>query len=101
MFAQSLLEEWVYAITTVLVASATLAFVLPVAYHHIQFPYEDFEKFQARSHRWILIGLPLLGVGLYLALCLALWSLFGAAAMGIAGAPLLAATIFFVLRKDI
>ena len=100
-FAHSRLEEWVYAMTTVLVASATLCFVLPVAYHHIQFPYEDFEKFQTRSHRWILIGLPLLGVGLYLALCLALWSLFGAASLGIAGAPLAAAGLFFALRKDI
>lgn len=100
-FAHSKLEEWVYALTTVLVASATLAFVLPVAYHHIQFPYKDFEKFHARSHRWVLIGLPLLGAGLYLALCLALWSLFGAAALAIAGVPLLAATTFFVLRKDI
>lgn len=100
-FASSLLEEWVYAVTTVLVASATLAFVLPVAYHHIQFPYEDFEKFVARTHRWILIGLPLLGIGLYLALCLALWSLFDAAALAIAGVPLLAGTLFFVLRKDI
>jgi hypothetical protein len=98
-FADSRLEEWIFAIDTVLVASATLVFVLPVAYHHLQFPYHDFAKFQARSHRWVQIGLPLLGVGLYLSLCLAIWSLLDAWALLIAALPILAASVFFVLRK--
>ena len=74
-------------------------FTLPVAYHHLQFPYEDFDKFQARSHVWIVIGLPLLAGGLYLSLCLAIWSLFGALALAIAGLPNVVAAIIFVLRK--
>ena len=98
-FADSALEEWVYAFATILVASSTLVFVLPVAYHHVQFPYGDFNKFQKRSHRWIQIGLPLLGTGLYLCLCLAIWALFSGWALAIAGVPILAAGVVFVLRK--
>jgi hypothetical protein len=97
--ADSRFEEWIYAVATVLVASATMVFILPVAYHHLQFPYEDFDKFQARSHRWILVGLPLLGSALYLSLVLAIWSLFDAGALAIAALPIAAAVIVFILRK--
>jgi hypothetical protein len=97
--AASASEEWMFALAMVLVASATMVFVLPVAYHHVQFPYEDFDKFQMRSHRWILVGLPLLGTGLYLSLCLALWSLFDAGSLVIASLPMLAAAVVFILRK--
>jgi hypothetical protein len=97
--AQSTLEEWLFAAAMVLVSSATMVFILPVAYHHIQFPYEDFDKFQARSHRWIVVGLPLLGGGLYLSLVLAIWSLFDVGALVIAAMPILAAGVVFVLRK--
>jgi hypothetical protein len=62
-------------------------------------PYQDFDKFQARSHRWILVGLPLLASGLYLSLCLAIWSLFDGAAIVIAALPFAAAGVIFVLRK--
>ncbi len=92
-------EEWVYAVATVLVASSTMVFILPVAYHHIQFPYEDFDKFTIRSHHWIRAGLPLLAVGLYLSLCLAIWSLFDVGALVIAASPFIATAIAFVLRK--
>jgi hypothetical protein len=92
-------EEWIQGAAMVLVAGATMVFILPVAYHHIQFPYEDFDKFQARSHRWILLGLPLLGSGLYLSLCLAIWSLFDTAAIAIAALPFAAVAVIFILRK--
>jgi len=92
-------EEWIQGAAMVLVAVATMVFILPVAYHHIQFPYQDFDKFQARSHRWILVGLPLLASGLYLSLCLAIWSLFDGAAIVIAALPFAAAAVIFVLRK--
>jgi hypothetical protein len=83
----------------VAVASATMVFILPVAYHHIQFPYEQFDKFVARTHLWIRAGLPLLALGLYLSLCLAIWSLVDFAALVIAAAPFLATGIAFALRK--
>jgi uncharacterized membrane protein YdcZ (DUF606 family) len=93
------IEEWLNAIAICLVATSTMVFTLPVAYHHLQFPYQDFEKFQARTHNWMRIGLPLLGGSLYLSLCLAIWSLFGEAAFLIAGLPILVTLLAFFLRK--
>lgn len=93
------IEEWVYALAMILVASSTMVFILPVAYHHVQFPYENFPKFVERSHLWIRAGLPLLAIGLYLSLCLAIWSLFGAVALIIAGVPFGATVMAFLLRK--
>jgi hypothetical protein len=93
------LELWIYGGATVLVASATLVFVLPVAYHHIQYPYEDFEKFQARSHFWVMMGLPLLGGGLYLGLSLALWNLFEGMSFVVAGVPIVVTGVVFAVRK--
>ncbi len=97
--AASRTEDWVYAIAMVMVASSTMVFVLPVAYHHVQFPYEDFDKFVARSHRWIQVGLPPLAVGLYLSLCLAIWPLVHFGALPIAAAPFVATLIVFAIRR--
>lgn len=98
-FADSRFEEWVFAAAVVLVASATLVFIMPVAYHHYEYPYKNFSKFQARSHRWVLLGLPLLAGGFYLSLTLAIWALFDAFALLVAALPLVASFIGFVIRK--
>ncbi len=98
-FEDSRLEEWVFAAAVVLVASATLVFIVPVAYHHYQFPYRNFAKFQARSHRWVLMGLPLLAAGFYLSLTLAIWALFDVFAPAVAALPIVAAAIGFAVRK--
>lgn len=92
-------EEWMYALAMVLVASSTMFFILPVAYHHVQFPYEDFNKFVARSHHWIRAGLPILASGLYISLCLAIWSLFDLGALAIAAVPFAATITAFLLRR--
>ncbi|MGE0687624.1 MAG: DUF6328 family protein [Dehalococcoidia bacterium] len=92
-------EQWIYAVAMVAVASATMVFILPVAYHHVQFPYEKFDKFVARSHLWIRAGLPLLAGGLYLSLCLAIWSLFDIVSLAIAAIPFVATVVAFALRK--
>ena len=94
------LEQWLYAVAIILVASATTVFVLPVAYHHLQFPYNDFEKFQARTHRWMAFGLPMLSGGMYVSLSLGIWSLFEELSLLVAAIPLLATYVAFVLRKD-
>ena len=31
---------------------AASIFVMPVVYHHLQYPYKDLEKFKSRSHRF-------------------------------------------------
>ncbi len=92
-------EQWIYAVAMVLVASSTMVFILPVAYHHVEFPYHNFHRFVARSHFWIRVGLPLFAVGLYLSLCLAIWGLFSAGALVIAAAPFLATGVAFVTRR--
>ena len=92
-------EEWLYVVAMILVATATSVFLLPVAYHHLQFPYHDFEKFQARGHFWILIGLPLLAAGLYLSLVLAIWSSFSEASIVVAAAPLFMSGVVFAVRR--
>jgi hypothetical protein len=62
---------------TLLVAlySITIAvslFVMPVIYHHVQYPYRDLEKIKDRSHKFITFGLMPAGITLYLALEIAL-----------------------------
>ena len=99
VIAESDLEEWAYAAALIVVATATLIFVLPVAYHHLQFPYDDFAKFQRRAHHWIRIGLPLLGVGFYLTLVLSISSIFDELSIVIAAVPLVATVVAFTLRK--
>ena len=98
--ATSDVEEWVYAAAIVLIATATLVFILPVAYHHLQFPYRNFEKFQARTHTWLRIGLPVLLLGFYLSLVLAIASIFEEASVVIAGLPMVATLLAFYLRKE-
>jgi len=44
--------------------SASL-FVIPVIYHHIQYPYKDLDKFKIRSHRFIIFGLIPAGIALH------------------------------------
>ncbi|HEY6588654.1 MAG TPA: hypothetical protein VIY98_10205, partial [Nitrososphaeraceae archaeon] len=39
-----------------------------IIYHHLQYPYHDFEKFRKRSHRFILYGLIPVGITLIIAL---------------------------------
>jgi hypothetical protein len=92
-------EQGVYVLAMITVSSATMVFILPVAYHHIEFPYENFDRFVSRTHRWVLTGLPLLGAGLYLSLCLAIWTLFHAWSLLIAAGPFVATATAFVMRK--
>ncbi len=75
-------------------------FVMPVIYHHIQYPYGDFEKFKRRSHRFVIFGLIPAGFTLYLGLELALSSVTGAIlAYLLAAIPFVLVYIFFRMRK--
>src|SRR5690348_16982662 len=51
---------------------AVFLFIMPVIYHHLEYPYTDFEKFKKRSHRFMLFGVVPAIVTLYLGLVLAL-----------------------------
>jgi Family of unknown function (DUF6328) len=50
-------------------------FVMPVVYHHMQYPYKDLEKFKQRSHRFIIFGILPAIFTLFLRLELALSSI--------------------------
>ncbi|MDQ3887878.1 MAG: DUF6328 family protein [Thermoproteota archaeon] len=90
---------------TLLVAlySITIAislFVMPVIYHHLQYPYRDLEKFKERSHKFMIFGLIPAGLTLYLALEIALsFTVSREAAFGLAAIPFLLVYVLFKKRK--
>ena len=48
------------AIILIAISSITVSlslFIMPVIYHHLEYPYLDFEKFKKRSHKFILYGI--------------------------------------------
>jgi hypothetical protein len=51
---------------------AVSLFVMPIVYHHIQYPYKDIEKFKMRAHYFIKIGMIPGIITLYLGLLLGL-----------------------------
>jgi hypothetical protein len=64
----SYIDKILLLITLYTITTAASLFVMPIIYHHIQYPYGDFEKFRKRSHRFILYGLIYVGVTLIIAL---------------------------------
>jgi hypothetical protein len=47
-------------------------FVMPVIYHHFQYPYTNLVKFRERSHRFMVYGIVPAAITLYLGLFLGL-----------------------------
>jgi Family of unknown function (DUF6328) len=91
---------------TLLIAlySITIAislFVMPVIYHHLQYPYRgDLGKIKERSHRFVMFGLIPAGLTLYLALEIALSFTVGREiAFGLAAIPFLLVLVLFKKRK--
>lgn len=64
----SYIDKILLLITLYAITIAACLFVMPIIYHHIQYPYHDFEKFRKRSHRFILYGLIPVGMTLIIAL---------------------------------
>jgi hypothetical protein len=84
----------IYSITV-----AISLFVLPVVYHHLQYPYDDLEKFKRRVHRFMMFGFAPTGITLYLCLELALSSLVYEFAFLLAAIPFLFVYLLFLKRK--
>jgi uncharacterized membrane protein len=74
-------------------------FVMPVIYHHIEFPYRDVTKFIRRSHRFMLFGFLPTGVSLYLGMVLAFSQVINDSAYVVAVVPFLLVLVLFQLRK--
>ncbi|HEX2407345.1 MAG TPA: hypothetical protein VHJ38_09075 [Nitrososphaeraceae archaeon] len=54
------------------ISFAVSFFVMPIIYHHIQYPYRDLEKFKIRSHQFIKFGMIPGAITMYLGLLLGL-----------------------------
>jgi uncharacterized protein DUF6328 len=82
------------------VTFAASIFIMPVIYHHLEYPYGDLEKFKSRSHRFIMFGLMPAGITLYLGLVLSLSSLLERfPAFLISSIPFILIYVFFRMRK--
>ena len=90
-------------VTIIALYSITIAaslFVMPVIYHHVQYPYVNWNKFKVRSHRFILSGLIPAGITLYLGLELAIHSRLGSVESFIlASLPFILLYLLFRARK--
>jgi hypothetical protein len=79
---------------------AASLFVMPVVYHHLQYPYGSLDKFKSRSHTFIILGLIPAGITLYLGLELAIHSLLGSIESFIlASLPFILVYFLFRARK--
>lgn len=80
---------------------SAVLFIMPVIYHHLQYPYPNFDKFKERNHRFILFGLIPAMVTLFLGLQLAMRSLVGvfAVSLPLGMIPFVLIYVFYRLRK--
>jgi Family of unknown function (DUF6328) len=97
----STFESWLLVIALICVASATMVFIMPVAYHRAQFPYQDWEKFQLRVHGFVTTGLPLFFAGFYVSVVLAVWERFEYASFIVAAVPLAVGGVLFLARREL
>jgi hypothetical protein len=92
-------EQIVLAIALFSITIATSLFIMPVVYHHIQFPYESIEKFKGRAHRFIIFGLIPTAITLYLGIILAFSPIIGSFAFILAALPFILVSILYKMRK--
>ena len=59
-------EKIILVLALFSITIAVSLFVMPVVYHHLQFPYTDVDKFKRRAHRFIIFGLIPTAFTLYL-----------------------------------
>ena len=65
-------ESIILMIALYSISFAISFFIMPIIYHHVQYPYKDIEKFKIRSHRFIKFGIIPAGITMYLGLLLGL-----------------------------
>ncbi len=66
-----LIDKIILLISLFSITISAVLFIMPVIYHHLEYPYIDFEKFKERSHRFTLFGLIPAMITLFLGLQLA------------------------------
>ena len=93
------LEKIILVLALFSIIIAISLFVMPVIYHHIQFPYTDIDKFKKRAHRFIVFGLIPTAVTLYIGMVLAFSPLIENLAYFVAGLPFASVYILYIMRK--
>ncbi len=78
-----------------------MVFAMPVFYHHVQFPYKDKKKFILRSHSFILLGLALFFVTLFLTLVIAFYNKLGVWSFAFALATFVVLAVVYKERSKI
>jgi hypothetical protein len=96
-----LIDKIILLIALFSITISVSLFIMPIIYHHLEYPYIDFEKFKQRSHRFTLFGLIPAMITLFLGLQLATRSLVGnivvSSLLGII--PFVLIFTFYRLRK--
>jgi hypothetical protein len=80
---------------------SAVLFIMPVIYHHLEYPYIDFDKFRERTHRFTLFGLIPAMITLFLGLQIATRSLIGniIISFSLGAIPFILIYVFYRLRK--
>lgn len=96
-----LIDKIILLIALFSITISAVLFIMPVIYHHLEYPYLDFDKFKKRTHRFTLFGLIPAMITLFLGLQLATRSLIGnfivSFVLGII--PFALIYVFYRLRK--
>jgi ABC-type uncharacterized transport system permease subunit len=90
------LEKIILVLALFSITIAVSLFIMPVIYHHIEFPYTDVDKFKKRAHRFILFGFIPTAVTLYLGMVLAFSPLIYNLTYFVAALPF--AFVYFLYR---
>jgi len=96
-----LIDKIVLLIALFSITISAVLFIMPIIYHHLEYPYIDFEKFKERSHRFTLFGLIPAMITLFLGLQLATRSLVENVSVSVllSTIPFLLIYVFYRLRK--
>ena len=96
-----LIDKIIILIALFSITISAVLFIMPVIYHHLEYPYLDFDKFKERSHRFTLFGLIPAMITLFLGLQLATRSLVDNITISFAlgTIPFILIYAFYRLRK--
>jgi ABC-type uncharacterized transport system permease subunit len=92
-------EKIILVLALFSITIAVSLFVMPVIYHHLQYPYTDLDKFKRRAHRFIMFGLIPTFFTLYLGMALAFSPLLDRLAYFVAILPFALVYLLYRMRK--
>lgn len=95
------IDKIILLISLFSITISAVLFIMPVIYHHLEYPYIDFDKFKQRSHRFTLFGLIPAMITLFLGLQLATRSLVENITISfiLGTIPFILIYVFYRLRK--